>query len=109
MVSTESLPALGGESTTQAKPRIGLLGIMQPLYDEMLPGITERQARYAAEVAAVLGDDLEIDVAPPVKDREAAESAVRDFESRGFDGVLVVMLTYGPAMRVARTLAQTPL
>jgi L-arabinose isomerase len=109
MVSTESLPALGGESALQTKPRIGLLGIMQPLYDEMLPGITERQARYAAEVAAVLGDVAEIDVAPPVKDREAAESAVRDFESRGFDGLLVVMLTYGPAMRVARALAQTPL
>ncbi len=29
------------------KPRIGLLGIMQELYDEMIPGITEHQAEYA--------------------------------------------------------------
>ena len=27
-----------------AKPRIGLLAIMQELYDHMIPGITERQA-----------------------------------------------------------------
>ena len=35
----------------QRKPRIGLLGIMQELYDEMIPGITEHQAAYAASVA----------------------------------------------------------
>ena len=28
-------------------PRIGLLGIMQELYDDMIPGITEHQAQYA--------------------------------------------------------------
>ena len=37
-----------------ATPRIGLLGIMQELYDDMLPGITERQAGYARQVAEVL-------------------------------------------------------
>ena len=87
-------------STEPTKPRIGLLGIMQALYDEMLPGITERQAAYAEEVAAALGDIAEVDVSPPVKDREGAERAVRDFESRDLDGLLVVMLTFGPAMRV---------
>jgi L-arabinose isomerase len=91
------------------KPRIGLLGIMQALYDEMLPGISERQAAYAHEVAAALGDAVEVDVAAPVKDREAAERAVAEFEGRELDGLLVVMLTFGPAMRVARALAQTRL
>src|SRR3954453_15441103 len=92
-----------------AKPRIGLLGIMQALYDDMLPGISERQAAYAQEVAAALGDLVEVEVAAPVKDREAAERAVADFESHELDGLLVVMLTFGPAMRVARALAQTRL
>jgi L-arabinose isomerase len=95
--------------TTQRKPRIGLLGIMQSLYDEMLPGITERQAAYAAELGAALGDVAEVEVAPPVKEREDAERVMRDFESRELDGLLVVMLTYGPAMRVARLLAETRL
>ena len=92
-----------------AKPRIGLLGIMQALYDDMLPGISERQAAYAHEVAAALDDLVEVEVAAPVKDREAAERAVADFESHELDGLLVVMLTFGPAMRVARALAQTRL
>jgi L-arabinose isomerase len=91
------------------RPRIGLLGIMQALYDEMLPGISERQAAYANDVAAALGDLADIEVAAPVKDRDAAERAVADFESRELDGLLVVMLTFGPAMRVARALAQTHL
>jgi L-arabinose isomerase len=91
------------------KPRIGLLGIMQSLYDEMLPGITERQAGYAAQVAAALSDVAEVEVAPPVKERDDAERAMRDLESRDLDGLLVVMLTYGPAMRVARLLAETRL
>jgi L-arabinose isomerase len=95
--------------TTQRKPRIGLLGIMQSLYDEMLPGITERQAAYAAELGAALGDVAEVEVAPPVKEREDAERVMRDFESRELDGLLVVMLTYAPAMRVARLLAETRL
>jgi L-arabinose isomerase len=95
--------------TTQRKPRIGLLGIMQSLYDDMLPGITERQAAYAAELGAALDDVADVEVAPPVKEREDAERAMRDFEARELDGLLVVMLTYGPAMRVARLLAETRL
>jgi L-arabinose isomerase len=108
MASTETQAAQDGR-IVRTRPRIGLLGIMQALYDDMLPGITERQAAYAAEVAAALGDDVDVEVAPPVKDRADAERAVRDLESRGVDGLLVVMLTYGPAMNVSRTLAATAL
>jgi len=38
------------------RPRIGFLGIMQELYDDMLPGITERQEMYAQQVINRLGD-----------------------------------------------------
>jgi L-arabinose isomerase len=97
------------DDRAQARPRIGLLGVMQSLYDEMLPGIGERQAAYAAEVAAALDGVADVEVAAPVKDRAAAERAVRDLEAKDLDGLLVVMLTYGPAMRVARALAGTSL
>ncbi|HEX7626163.1 MAG TPA: L-fucose/L-arabinose isomerase family protein [Gaiellaceae bacterium] len=92
-----------------ARPRIGLLGVTQTLYDEMLPGITERQEAYARKIAGSLGEVADFVVAPAVKDRAAVESAVRDFEREGLDGLLVVMLTYGPAMHVARALAETRL
>jgi L-arabinose isomerase len=96
-----------GHDGRPARPRIGLLGVMQELYDEMLPGITERQAAYAESVAAALRGVVDVDVAPPVRGRADAERSLRELD--GVDGLLVVMLTYGPAMRVSRALAGTSL
>src|SRR6202453_258956 len=91
------------------KPRIGILGIMQDLYDDMIPGIAQRQEGYAAELAAHLSDVGEFIPSKAIKYRADAERAMREFEAAGLDGVLVVMLTYGPAMRVARLLAESRL
>jgi len=91
------------------RPRIGVLGIMQDLYDDMIPGIAHRQEGYAAELASSLAGVGEFIPAKAVKYREDAERAMREFEDSGLDGVLVVMLTYGPAMRVARLLSESRL
>jgi L-arabinose isomerase len=92
-----------------AKPRIGILGIMQDLYDEMIPDIAQRQEGYAAELAARLADVGDFVPSKPVKYREDAVRAMREFEGSDLDGILVVMLTYGPAMRVARLLSESRL
>jgi L-arabinose isomerase len=92
-----------------ARPRIGLLGIMQALYDEMLPGITERQAAYARDIATALDGEAEVVVAGPARDRAGIEAGVAELEAAGVEGLLVVMLTYGPAMRAARALSTTTL
>lgn len=102
-------PPIAPRTLPAPRPRIGLLGIMQPLYDDMIPGITEHQAAYAARVAEALSDTAEWTVAPPVRGRDDAERVVREFEDAGLDGVLVVMLTYGPSLRVTRALTQTRL
>jgi L-arabinose isomerase len=91
------------------KPRIGILGIMQDLYDEMIPNIAQRQEGYAREIAVHLADVAEFIPSKPVKYREDAERAMREFENADLDGVMVVMLTYGPAMRVARLLNESRL
>ena len=91
------------------KPRIGILGIMQDLYDDMIPGIAQRQEGYAAELAAHLSDVAEFTPSKAIKYREDAERAMREFEDADLDGVMVVMLTYGPAMRVARLLSESRL
>jgi L-arabinose isomerase len=88
------------------KPRIGILGIMQDLYDDMIPGIAQRQEGYAAQIAAQLAEVAEFIPSQPVKYRQDAERELRAFEHADLDGVMVVMLTYGPAMRVARLLAE---
>ncbi len=94
---------------TDRRPRIGILGVMQDLYDDMIPGIAERQEGYAAQIAARLADVGEFIPSKPVKYRQDAERAMREFEAADLDGVLVVMLTYGPAMRVARLLSESRL
>ncbi len=98
-------------SKSRGFPRIGILGIMQDLYDDMIPGIALRQEGYAAELAAHLSvaGEFEFIPAKAIKYREDAERVMREFEVADLDGVLVVMLTYGPAMRVARLLAESRL
>ena len=91
------------------RPRIGILGIMQDLYDDMVPGIAQRQEGYAAEIAAHLSDVAEFTPSKAIKYRADAERAMREFEDADLDGVMVVMLTYGPAMRVARLLSESRL
>ena len=67
--------------STVARPRIGVLGIMQELYDEMLPGITERQGAYAEELGRALGDALDVHVLSPARDRAGIEAAIRELEA----------------------------
>ena len=94
---------------TERKPRIGILGIMQDLYDDMIPGIAGRQEGYSGELASSLAEVAEFIPGKVVKYREDAERVMREFENADLDGVLVVMLTYGPAMRVARLLTESRL
>src|SRR5580704_12113740 len=71
---------------THRKPRIGIPGIMQDLYDDMIPGIAQRQAGYAAEIAAHLADVGEFIPSQPVKYREDAEREMRAFEAADLHG-----------------------
>lgn len=108
--TTATRPSTGSaDAARDGRPRIGLLGVMQALYDDMLPGIGARQAAYAREIAAALDGEAEVVVAAPVKDRAEIEAAVAALEAEGLDGLLVVMLTYGPAMRLSRALCATAL
>ena len=90
------------------QPRIGLLGIMQELYDDMIPGITERQGRYAESVAQRLAGVAEVRFLRPARNREDIEAITRELLAAGVDGIAIVMLTYGPAMRSVRALLDTP-
>lgn len=93
----------------QERPRIGLLGIMQELYDETLPEITERQAGYAREVAGQLSAVADMEFIRPARNREDIEEIVRRFDALDLDGLMIVMLTYAPAMRAVPALAATRL
>ena len=63
--TTATRTSTDSAEATPSRPRIGLLGIMQALYDEMLPGITERQAAYARELGDALAGVADVEVAAP--------------------------------------------
>jgi L-arabinose isomerase len=90
------------------QPRIGLLGIMQELYDDMIPGITEHQAQYASAVARQLSSPAEVTFIRPARNRADVEAIARELVGTGVDGIAIVMLTYGPAMRTVRALLDVP-
>jgi L-arabinose isomerase len=89
-------------------PRIGLLGIMQELYDEMIPGITEHQAQYAAQVAAQLSGVADVSFTRPARNQADIQERTAELVAEGVDGIMIVMLTYGPAMRSVRALRAVP-
>ncbi|NWG18562.1 MAG: L-fucose/L-arabinose isomerase family protein [Chloroflexi bacterium] len=92
-----------------AKPRIGLVGITQAIYDDMLPGITDRQAGYARQVVAHLGDVADVIFSKPIKSRADIEEVIAGYEREQVDGLMIVMLTFGPAMRTIRAFDKTDL
>jgi L-arabinose isomerase len=98
---------MSGADNGRSRPRIGLLGIMQELYDDMIPGITEHQADYAGQVAERLKDTAEVVFTGPARNRDDVEARVRELVSNRVDGIAIVMLTYGPAMRTVRALMET--
>jgi len=95
--------------TANERPRIGMLGIMQELYDEMIPRITEHQAEFSRALCEQLAPAAEVIFTRPARNRDDIEEIVRDLGGRDLDGIMIVMLTYGPAMRTLRALQENPL
>ena len=94
---------------TAQRPRIGMLGIMQELYDEMIPRITEHQSEFARGLCARLEPAAEVVFTRPARNRDDVEEIVKDLVAHDLDGIMIVMLTYGPAMRTVRALLENPL
>jgi hypothetical protein len=97
------------DSSSYQTPRVGLLGIMQELYDDMIPGITDTQGGYAQRIADQLEDVVDVTFQEPARNRQDIERQMRAFNEEGLDGVLLVMLTYSPAMRTVRALSENEL
>lgn len=94
---------------TNRKPKIGFLGIMHGLYDEKQPEITQTQEAWAREVAASLSDAADVDFPGAAKSRSDIERIVEDFNHKGYDGILVVMLLYSPGFRLVQALERNRL
>ncbi len=82
---------------------------MQELYDEMIPGITEHQAEFAGRLRDQLAGAAELVFTRPARNRDDIEDVLGELRASDVDGIAIVMLTYGPAMRTVRALLDNPL
>src|SRR5205823_5984862 len=55
-----------------------------------------------------LGEGAEVRFTRPARNREDVETIARELVAADVDGIAIVMLTYGPAMRTVRALMHTP-
>ncbi len=83
-------------------PKIGFLGIMQELYDNTLPDITRRQEKYAREIIHQFDNVINFDFPRAARTRADIEELIKKFNLDELDGIMIVMLTYGPGMRTVR-------
>ncbi len=79
-------------------PRIGLLGITQELYDNVVEGITDYQRRFGNEMVSWFKDDLTVIYPGPAKNRTQIEQTMAQFNRDNLDGIMIVMLTYAPSL-----------
>ena len=86
------------------KPRIGMLGLMQELYDDMIPGITAHQEEFAGEVVKKLAPRISLIFPRAARNREDIEAILKDFNDQELDGVMIMNLTYGPGTNLVRAL-----
>lgn len=76
------------------RPRIGLLGLMTDGYEATFPGIMEKQEKYAHSIADMLSDEIEVIFNEIGANRESIERITADYNKRGLDGILIVLLAY---------------
>jgi L-arabinose isomerase len=90
------------------KPKLGILGIMQDLYDDSYPDIIERQNNFILNVVKEF-DELDFGFFGPARNRQDIEKAVLNFNSDGFDGIVIVMLTYSPGLSLVSSIVNNRL
>lgn len=86
------------------KPKLGLLGLITEGYETTFPGILERQASYAHELAATMGTVADVHFDGPGINRKRIEQLVEGYNHDGMDGILIVLLAYSQGGYLVRAL-----
>ncbi len=84
------------------KPRIGILALMQGLYDESQPEIPANQTRFVEDVIEQLKDTAEFVFPGLSKEREHTERIVKGFNDQELDGIMIINTLYSPGLRIVQ-------
>ncbi len=86
------------------KPKIGLLGLMTEGYEDVFPGIIERQTKYAHEIVEKLSPAVDVLFSGPGLNRSSIEKIVKEYNAADVDGILIVLLAYSQGAYLVRAL-----
>lgn len=84
------------------KPRIGVLALMQGLYDESQPEIPRNQTQFVNDVIKQLSDVAEFVFPGLSKEREDTERIVKSFNDQELDGIMIINTLYSPGLRIVQ-------
>ena len=91
------------------KPKIGILALMQGLYDHSQPEIPANQTKFVQDVINQLAEVVDFDFPGLSKERPDAERIVKHFNEANLDGILVINTLYSPGMRIVQAFKQNNL
>ncbi|MCF0146287.1 MAG: arabinose isomerase, partial [Eubacterium sp.] len=83
-------------------PRIGILALMQGLYDESQPDIPADQTAFIQGVIKRLDGTAEYVFPGLAKERSQIEKYVRDFQMADLDGIMIVNVMYSPGLKLVQ-------
>ena len=86
------------------KPKIGLLGLMTDGYEDVFPGIIERQTKYAKEIVDTLSPAADVIFTGPGLNRNSIKNIVEYYNKEKVDGILIVLLAYSQGTYILRAL-----
>ena len=86
------------------KPKIGLLGLMTEGYEDVFPGIIDRQIKYANEIVDTLSPVADVVFSGPGLNRNLIEQIVKEYNQADVDGILIVLLAYSQGQYILRAL-----
>ena len=92
------------------RPRIGLLALTLELYETLAPDLRRRREEWLRkQVLPQLERWADVTFPAAVYRTADIDSTVADFQSRGLDAILVVLLTYSPSLNALGALQRTSL
>ncbi len=86
----------------KTRPHIGILALMQGLYDESQPEIPANQTVYVKQVIARLSDVADFEFPGLAKERPDIERIVKKYNDDELDGILLINTIYSPGLRLVQ-------
>jgi L-arabinose isomerase len=97
-------------TSSDRKPRAGLLPFYIKLYDDRMPDKRPRIESFYRQIAEALqARGLDVLTAPVCRLRKEFEAAVRGFEQGGAEAIVTLHLAYSPSLESADPLAESRL